>query len=410
MRAEFPEKLQFLFDPARYKVAYGGRGGAKSWGFSRALLIQGAMGIERILCTREFQNSIRESVHHLLAMQVEMLGLEQFYSVNQTEIRGANGTEFIFSGIASNPTKIKSMEGITKCWVEEAERVSEDSWKILIPTIRQEGSEIWVSFNPDKASDATYRRFILSAPPGAAVVSINWRDNPWFPEELRKEKDYLARVDFDAYMHIWEGGINERSNSLVLGGKCAVKDFEVGLDWDGPYFGADWGFSQDPSVLVKSYIHDHKLYVRNEAWGIGVEIDKTPELFDRVPDSRKHVIRADSSRPETISYLRRRGFQKLRGAEQWSGSVEDGVAFLRSFEQIVIHPDCRHMIDEANTYSYKRDRLNGDILTDIVDASNHVVDALRYSLEPICKAGNMGFFEWAKEEAERLREQREARA
>lgn len=409
MRAEFPKKLQFLFKPARYKVAYGGRGGAKSWGFARALLIQGTRQPERALCTREFQNSIRESVHHLLAMQVDLLGLSKFYSVNQTEIRGANGTEFIFSGIASNPTKIKSMEGVTKCWVEEAERVSETSWQILIPTIRQEGSEIWVSFNPDKATDPTYKRFVLSPPPDAVVVPIGWRDNPWFPEELRKEKDYLASVDFDAYMHIWEGGINERSSSLVLGGKCVIRDFEVGADWNGPYFGADWGFSQDPLALIKKYVHGRKLYIRNEAWGIGVELDDIPALFDTVPESRKHTVRADNSRPETISHLRNHGYPKVIAAEKWSGSVEDGVAFLRSFEEIVIHPECRHTAEEARLYSYKVDRLTNDILTDIVDANNHCIDAMRYGLQPMIKKVG-GFFEYAREEAERIRAERENRS
>lgn len=204
-RAEFPEKLRFLFEPHRYKVLYGGRGGAKSWSVARALLIQAAKAPLRILCARELQSSIAESVHHLLRSQIAEIGLEGFYEVQNSAILGRNGSEFVFAGLRNNVTKIKSFEGIDRVWVEEAQAVSKGSWEVLIPTIRKAGSEIWITFNPELEADETYRRFVADPPAGAAVVHVNWDDNPWFPETLRREKDELKARDPDAYRNIWEG-------------------------------------------------------------------------------------------------------------------------------------------------------------------------------------------------------------
>lgn len=204
-KAEFPEKLQCLFQPSRYKVLYGGRGGAKSWGVARALLIQGAASPLRVLCARELQTSIKESVHHLLETQIEDLGLSSFYHVQRDSITGINGTEFVFTGLRNNTSGIKSFEGMDRAWVEEAESVSYNSWKDLIPTIRKDGSEIWVTFNPKLETDETYQRFVVRPPTDSIVVKINWRDNPWFNAVLNQERlDDFAR-DPQAYRNIWEG-------------------------------------------------------------------------------------------------------------------------------------------------------------------------------------------------------------
>lgn len=205
VQAEFPEALWFLFEPHRYKVPWGGRGAAKSWGIARALLIMGTQRPLRILCAREIQKSIADSVHALLKDQVERLALEGFYRVLESEIRGNNGTSFIFAGLKHNVSSLKSIEACDICWVEEAETVSKDSWETLIPTIRKDGSEIWVSFNPKLETDETYKRFVLKPPPGAVVRKISWRDNPWFPEVLRIEKDHLQATDPATYQHVWEG-------------------------------------------------------------------------------------------------------------------------------------------------------------------------------------------------------------
>lgn len=385
MKVEFPEKLQGLFRPSRYKVAFGGRGSGKSWGIARALLVLGIGMPIRVLCAREFQNSIQESVHRLLSDQVEALAVSGFYDIQQTIIKGRNGTEFIFFGIKNNPTKIKSTEGIDICWVEEAEKVSNESWQILIPTVRKDKSEIWVSFNPDSADDPTYQRFVLNTPPNTTLIPINWSDNPWFPDVLKAEKDYLASVDPEAYEHVWNGKCRKHSQAQILKGKYRIEEFTPESSWNGPYFGADWGFSKDPTALVKCWINGNLLYIEYEVWGVGVEIDQVPNMFSYVPDSRLHVIRADSSRPETISYIKRNGYPNTVAAEKWKGSVEDGIARLRAFETIIIHPRCARTAEEAHLYSYKVDKLTGDVLPEIVDAHNHCIDSIRYALEPIIK-------------------------
>lgn len=220
IEAEFPEKLAFLFEPHRYKVAYGGRGGAKSWNFARALLLIGAGKIPgfhiqppiRVLCARELQKSISESVLQLLKDQISVLGLDDFYEVTKTYIKGLNGTEFHFEGIRSNVKKIKSYEGVDICWVEEADAVRKSSWSVLIPTVRKPGSEIWISFNPDLETDETFQRFIpeknrpKQLPPNDChVVKLTYRDNPWFPKELEMERQTLKSMDEDEYLNVWEG-------------------------------------------------------------------------------------------------------------------------------------------------------------------------------------------------------------
>lgn len=203
--AQFPVKLAVLFDKARYKVLYGGRGGAKSWGVARALLILGAKKPMRVLCAREYQTSIKDSVHKLLCDQIQSMNLLGFYEITQASIRGKNGTEFLFAGLKNNISNIKSYEGCDICWVEEAQTVSRLSWNTLIPTIRKDASEIWVTFNPELESDETYQRFVLKPPEDCLVQKVNWNDNPWFPETLRLEKDSLKNRDQEAYNTVWEG-------------------------------------------------------------------------------------------------------------------------------------------------------------------------------------------------------------
>lgn len=205
-KIEFPEALEFLFAPHRYKVAYGGRGSAKSWGFARALIVQATERKLRILCTREVQKSIKDSVHKLLSDQIQAMGLGAHFDVLNTEIRGINGSEIIFGGLADHTVEsIKSYEGIDICWVEEAQSVSKRSWDILIPTIRKEGSEIWVTFNPELDTDATYQRFVEGNPTDSVVVQMNWRDNPWFPSVLEQERQDCYRTNREDYDTIWEG-------------------------------------------------------------------------------------------------------------------------------------------------------------------------------------------------------------
>lgn len=207
LKVEIPEKLGFLFEPHRYKVAYGGRGGAKSWAFADALLIQGLQSTLRIGCFREIQKSIKDSVHKLLGDRIKAHGLGDFYEVQQTTIKGRNGTEFLFGGLQDHTVdSIKSYEGLDRAWVEEGQSVSKRSWDILIPTIRKDGSEIWVSFNPELDTDETWKRFVEQPPTDSVVAVVNYRDNPWFPAVLEQERrDAQARMPKADYENIWEG-------------------------------------------------------------------------------------------------------------------------------------------------------------------------------------------------------------
>ena len=223
---QFPQKLAFLFEPQRYKVCYGGRGGAKSWGIARALLILGAKSQLRILCAREFQTSIKDSVHKLLCDQIDSMGLTGFYEITDKSIRGKNGTEFFFVGLRNNVTNVKSIEGVDICWVEEAQTVSKTSWNVLIPTIRKEKSELWVSFNPELDTDETYQRFVLHSPENCKVVKINWSDNPWFPETLRIEKDALRDRDIEAYNTVWEGLCRQTVDGAIFAREIQMAELE----------------------------------------------------------------------------------------------------------------------------------------------------------------------------------------
>ena len=380
-----PPAFDFLLGPGRYKIAYGGRGSAKSWSVARVLVSLGAIQPLNILCAREFQVSIADSVHRLLASQIDALGLGAEYTVTQREIKSRCGTSFIFRGLHVNPRGLNSLEGIDICWVEEADLVSNESWEVLVPTIRRPGSEIWATFNPRAERDPTYQRFVVNPPPDALVRKVSWRDNPWFPAELAAERDYLQRIDPDAYAHIWEGECQVHGDAQIFHGKWSLESFEPRPEWSGPYFGADWGFSQDPTALIKTWVHNNTLYVEREAYAIGCDIDKTPQLFGGVPGSEREVIRADNARPETVSYMRQHGYPRIQSCDKWKGCVEDGIAHIRSYERVVVHPRCAHTAQEMRLYSYKVDKLSGNVMSDVEDKHNHCIDALRYALEPLIK-------------------------
>jgi phage terminase large subunit len=385
---ELPPVMLRLFDkPTRYRVCYGGRGAGRSWSFARALLVKALEKKHRILCAREFQNSIADSIHTLLADQIELLGLGQLFEVQNTSITARNGSEFGYSGIRNNVTRIKSWEGGTICYIEEGAQISDTSWLTLIPTIRAPGSEIWCAFNPDLESDPTYQRFVLNAPDSAVVLKTTHADNPKLPPPLKAEMEYLKRVDPDAYAHVWEGECRRSSDAQVFRNKYVIETFEPAEGWDGPYHGLDLGFAADPSVLTKSWVHDNRLYIEREAWQLHCDIDRLPALLDQIPGSRDYTIRCDSSRPETVSYLKTHGFPSVVSVDKWPDSVADGVSRMRAFEKIILHPRCEHTAEEFRLYTYKQDRLSGDVLPDILDKHNHAIDSIRYAIAPLIKHG-----------------------
>jgi len=224
--AEFPVKMASLFDKARYKIYFGGRGAGKSHSAAKALLILGAKNSIRVLCAREYQTSIKDSVHKLLCDQIVLMGMEGFYEITQNSIRGRNGSEFAFVGLKNNVANVKSYEGIDICWVEEAQTVSRMSWNTLIPTIRKESSEIWVTFNPELETDETYQRFVVRPPEGAVVQKINWNDNPWFPATLALEKDALKSRDPSAYQTVWEGLCRQTVDGAIFANEMQLAELD----------------------------------------------------------------------------------------------------------------------------------------------------------------------------------------
>lgn len=353
---------------------------AAVWGYAQPL---------RILCAREFQVSIAESFHaELKAAIASEPWLEAAYDVGRDYLRGRNGTEFFFRGLRRNSQSIKSLARIDLTIVEEAEDVPEVSWLALEATVfRQPQSELWPIWNPRLDGSPVDLRFRKKPPARALIEELNWQDNPFFPpglDELRRRE--RARLDPNTYAHVWEGAYLTNSDRQVLGGKWAIEEFDPKANWDGPYQGGDFGFSQDPTAGVRCWIHDDTLYVSHEAGKTGLELDDTPGfLCQRIDDFAEYVTRWDCARPESISHIKRHGLPRSEAVEKWSGSVEDGIAFLRSFRRIVVHPRCTETAKEMRLYSYKVDRLSGDVLPDIVDAWNHYIDAIRYAVTPLIK-------------------------
>jgi phage terminase large subunit len=356
---------------------------AAVWGYADPL---------RILCTREFQVSIKESFHAELKAAIEAHAwLSAHYDVGVDYIKGSNGTEFIFRGLRRNEQGIKSLAKIDLTIVEEAEDIPETSWLALEATVfRQPKSELWAIWNPRLDGSPVDNRLRKNPPADALIAEMNWQDNPFFPKGLQvlREREQ-QRLDPATYAHIWEGAYLTNSDAQVFGGKVDVRAFEPEKGWDGPYYGGDFGFSQDPTAAVEVWINGSEVCIRREAYKTGLELDDTaPFVTGQIPGFEREVSRWDNARPESISHLRRHGLPRAQSVDKWPGSVEDGIAYLRSFARIVIHPDCQNMQREARLYSYKVDRLTGDVTTAIVDAHNHGWDAVRYALAPMIKRGN----------------------
>lgn len=337
------------------------------------------------VCIREVQKSLAQSVKRLIELKIEALGVGSMFEVQEAVIKAPHGGLIIFQGMQNHTAdSIKSLEGYDIAWVEEAQSLSQRSLDMLRPTIRKEGSEIWFSWNPAEATDPV-DAFLRcdNPPPGAVVVEANYNDNPWLPDVLREEMEYDKRRDPDKYAHVWLGKYAQNSESRVFR-NWRIDEFEAAPD-AVHRMGADWGFAVDPTVLIRCHIVGRTLYIDYEAYQIGCEITDTPALFMTIPDAEKWPITADSARPETIAHMRRNGFPKIYPAVKGAKSIEDGIEWLKSFD-IVVHPRCKHTIDELTTYSYKTDALTGRILPILQDSNNHVIDALRYACEGVRRA------------------------
>lgn len=388
-RFRVPAALAPLMKPARYKGAHGGRGSGKSHFFAGLLVMRLAAepGL-RVVCLREVQRSIGESVKRLIEDKIEEFGLQTLFEVTENEIRGPGGSLAIFRGLQAHAAhNLKSLEGFDVAFVDEAQAVSQRSLDILTPTIRKPGSEIWFAWNPDNEDDPV-DVFLRNDPPdGAIVIEVNHDDNPWFPEELRADMERDRRRDPDKAAHIWDGEYRGLSSARVFR-NWRVEELQVpeNVVW---FYGADWGFAEDPTAGVRFCMPDAEtLYVSDEVYEVGVPVEATPALLMGLPGASKWPMRADNARPETIDYCRRHGLPRIRAARKGKGSVEHGVSFLQGLD-IVISPRCPNVEREFRRYAYKTDKQTGAVLPVIVDANNHAIDAIRYAAEDLHRKGKM---------------------
>ncbi len=411
LRLQVPRPLKPLLTPARYKGIYGGRGGMKSHHFAGSLIERCLVERTRAVCIREVQRSLEQSVKRLLEDKIVAYDVGYAFRVMNTHIETPHGGIIIFNGMQNHTAEsIKSLEGYDVAWGEEAQSLSDRSLTLLRPTLRKEDSELWFSWNPRHATDPIDK--LLRAddlPPNSVVVRTNWKDNPWFPDVLRREMEWDRRSDSEKWEHVWEGEYEKHSEARVFK-NWRVEEFKAPRNTVF-YVGADWGFSVDPSTLVRCFESrkdpatgkdwDRKrLYIDYDILQVGVEVDHLPAFFDGLicgctyPPTgpcrntelhgwaRQWSIIADSARPETISYLRRYGYPHMESAKKGQGSVREGVMFLQSYD-IIIHPRCQHTIDEFRSYSYVRDALTNAVTPVLQDKKNHIIDPTRYALEQL---------------------------
>ena len=399
-RIEIPQKLLPLFQPKRYKVIHGGRGSAKSWSVARALVSIGATKPIRVLCARETQKSIQESVHRLLKDQIESLGLDQFYTIQENKILGTNGTEFTFAGIRQQGVaNLKSYEGTDICWVEEAQVVTKKSWDVLIPTIRKPGSEIWVTFNPELDTDETFSRFVVRPPEESIVIEMNWQDNPWFPPELDKERRQWLDRDPVGYLTTWEGKCrpavegaiyaNEIESTQREGRIRAVPydpQLKVHTVWD-----LGWNDSMSiicvqrvaSEVRVVDYIEDshrtidsYVMQLQERKWNWGT---------DYIPHDGAHRdFKSGKSTQELLQTLGRNVQVLARG------NPEEGIRLARMiFPRTYFDADrCTELVNHLKRYRRQINQVTQEAGAPLHDEHSHAADAFRYLAQSLDMMNN----------------------
>jgi len=394
-KPQIPEWAEILLEkPADYKVIHGGRGSSKSWTAAMCGVIRATKKKNLILCTREVQLSIADSSKRTIEKQIELLGIQgQFISTLNSIVHKKTGSEFRFRGL----NDIRSFEGLDIVWIEEGQAISQKSLTDLLPTIRGKGSELWITMNRQMESDPIDRLFLqCSTPPNTIVRKVNFDENPWFPERLRILMEWDKANDYDKYRHVWLGEPVQHSEAQVFHGRWKIEPIPEPKPNTRFYFGADWGFANDPTTLVRCWIDGRRLYIDRAVGGVGIEIDRTPQLFRQIEGSTKWPITADCSRPETISYMNRNGF-RCQPSKKGANSVEDGMAFLRQFD-IIISPELKEVQDEFSLYSYVVDKKTDAITPILEDKHNHYVDSARYAIEELMRrerSGDSGFLQMA---------------
>jgi phage terminase large subunit len=382
--------IQALYQPARHKAFFGGRGAAKSWSIATYLVVEAAKRKMKIVCARQFQNSIRDSSKELIEKRIEALGLSSQYAmIERSIIHIGTGSVFLFVGLERNIESIRSLEGADVVWVEEARTINQKSLDVLLPTVRAPNSELIWSWNPEKRTDPVDKYFRGPNPPDRSVIThVSWEDNPYFfATEMPAEMELLRKGNPRRFGHVWEGEYDESYDTKVFT-NIVIGRVEVPIDCP-PRYGMDFGFGQDPSVVVKVYVLEktRQIYIAQEIFG-RVPMENLPDMVRSVVFADGDLVMADSSQPGTIEFLQSRGLN-VRPARKGQGSVKTGILWMQGYE-IVIDPDCGNMREEARLYSWITDKLTGMSLSIPVDANNHGWDATRYATESCQMDGDSG--------------------
>jgi phage terminase large subunit len=392
------EKFLRLFGPERHKALYGGRGSGKSHAVATTYPLKMAQRTIRVVCARQYQVSIRDSVKELLEQKIKMLGLADEFAIYEREIvHKFTESRATFIGLDRNPDSAKSLEGADSCWVEEARTINARSMEILIPTIRKPGSEIIWTWNPENRDDPVDNYFRgcgknegqWYAPINSYIQQVGIEDNPWFYQTaMPAEMWHLMQGNHSRYKHVWLGEYDESYDTKVFTNiEIGRVDFNL-LGWTAPRYGMDFGFGPDPSAVVKVYVNNlyRVVYIAREFCG-GIAIRDLTKALDEVIESKDDEIRADSSQPGTIDHLVSQGYNVV-GAKKGPGSVKAGINWLQGYK-IVIDPGCPYMREEARLYSWQVDRMTRKPLAIPVDANNHLWDATRYATEDAQTEGDV---------------------
>ena len=389
----------------RYKLMYGGRGGGKSVAIADALIILATQKKLNILCTRQYQGSMKDSVHSLISRRISEMGLSSLFLVQNDSIYCQNGSYFSFKGVERSVDSIKSIDNIDYCWVEEAQTLTAKGLKILTPSIRGNTAEIWFSMNPTTAEDALWQfcfntnseRITVPSPMASLVevnkdersllIKVNYDSNPYFPKILDDDRLRCLRNNPDDYANIWLGEPATNSNANIFKDHWRVEDFTPTADWGFPLYGMDFGYSNDPTTLVKCYLYNDTIYIEKSAGKVNLDINDIASYFfnEFGEDLSRTSISADCSQPMTIEYLRTHGLSGIHACQKWSGSIIDGISWLKSFGKMVVHSRATGVIDNLRLYSNKVDLRNDKVLNEPKDANNDYIDALRYAFDRIIK-------------------------
>jgi phage terminase large subunit len=400
--------LPFLNASHRYKVIYGGRASGKSWGVAICLLIKAINDKLLIVCAREYQRNLEESVYRLLCNTIRNdAGLSGHYTIMSDKIKGRNGSEFVFTGI-KNAKNFKSFEGADILWVEESQSISAESVMVIIPTIRKHGSELWFTFNPDSEDDPVYD--LISNPrDDQLTLRINYTDNQFVSEEILNEALHMKKYNYELYKHVWLGECRVASDAQIYKDKYEIQDFILEDYFGIPRFngqvmdmryGLDFGWVH-PCAVVETFRYEGNIYVWSEIVGQDMDLDDiTIRILEEMPMASSRLIYADSATPLLISSLKQSRYSKhgvqlpalmIEGAVKGAGSVETGITWLKTHKKIIVHPRCVMTINNLKKYSYKKTK-DDIITTQRLDLNDDCLDALRYAYNDLIKSG--GFFDW----------------